>query len=214
MSMSMMSDLTRLKLIKQHDLFYSQLVKQSYIELKNNTLPRFGTVVATSFSISALLYVAMAAFGFLTFGSHCSGFILNNYSTNDVLATICRVAIAGSLIVTYPLPFIGMRDGVLDVLMVPIDKRTSQNLNALTILLLALISILAMHFEDLGMVNAVGGALFGTAVVFIFPTLMFCKVAEADTTKSREAGFTIVLMWLGIALGAMGVFIALTGAVG
>eukprot|EP00977_Amphora_coffeiformis_P019661 scaffold7349_cov173-Amphora_coffeaeformis.AAC.142 len=185
-----------------------------FIELENNTLPRFGCVVATSFSISALLYVAMAAFGFLTFGSQCSGFILNNYSTNDKLATICRVAIAGALIFTYPLPFLGCRDGILDLLMVPTSKRTSQNLNVLTLVQLGLITLLAMHFKDLGMVNAVGGALFGTAVVFIFPTLMFCKVAEEDSSKRHEARFAIVLMCLGIGLGATGVLIAVMGADG
>lgn len=177
-------------------------------------MPRFGAVVATSFGISALLYMSMAAFGFLTFGAHCSGFILNNYSTHDVLATICRVAIAVSLVFTYPLPFIGCRDGILDLLMVPPAKRTSQNLNVLTIVMLFLISLLAMYFEDLGMVNAVGGALFGTAVVFIFPSLMFLKAVEQtqDAATLREAYFCLALMCLGIVLGAIGVFLAVTEA--
>ena len=137
-----------------------------YIELKDNTMQRFGTVVASSFAISGLLYIIMASFGFLTFGKNAAGMILNNYSVNDELATVCRICIVVSLVFTYPLPFIGTRDGILALLDVPLEKQTSNNLNMLTVLLLAIITMLAMHFKDLGAVNAVGGALFGTAVVF------------------------------------------------
>ena len=171
-------------------------------------------MVATSFGIAALLYVAMAVFGFLTFGIKCNGFILNNYSTNDTLATLCRVAIAVALVFTYPLPFLGCRDGILDLLMVPFSRRTSQNLNVLTVVLLVFISALAMRFQDLGMVNAVGGVLFGTAVVFIFPSLMFYKVSnlqQSNAHNCHERYFTLAFMVLGIVLGATGILIAIWG---
>jgi amino acid permease len=187
-----------------------------YVELKNNTVERFGIVVGTSFGISALMYVAMAAFGFLLFGANSSGFILNNYSTKDVLATICRIAIAVALVFTYPLPFIGTRDGILALLEVPIEKQTSQNLNVLTVVILAVITLLAMVFTDLGKVNAVGGALFGTAVVFVFPAIMLRRAVDdlgyaASRRQVREAQFAVALMWAGIVVGATGVVIALVG---
>jgi len=187
-----------------------------YVELKRNTITRFGGVVASSFGISALLYVLLAVFGFLTFGENSDGFILNNYSTSDDLATICRVCIAVALVFTYPLPFIGMRDGILDLLEVPIQKQTSQNLNVLTVVILTVITLLAMNFTDLGIVNAVGGALFGTAVVFIFPALMFRDAMHglgfhATTKQLQESRFSVWLMWFGITIGALGVFIALSG---
>ena len=187
-----------------------------YVELKRNTITRFGRVVGSSFGISALLYVLLAVFGFLTFGENSDGFILNNYSTNDGLATMCRVCIAVALVFTYPLPFIGMRDGILDLLEVPMQKQTSQNLNVLTVVILTVITLLAMTLTDLGIVNAVGGALFGTAVVFIFPALMFRDAMHglgfhATTKQLRESRFSIWLMWLGIAMGVLGVFIAVAG---
>ena len=187
-----------------------------YVELKDNTMQRFGTVVASSFAISGLLYIIMASFGFLTFGDHSSGMILNNYSVNDDLATACRVCIGVSLVFTYPLPFIGTRDGILALLDVPLEKQTSNNLNMLTILLLAIITVLAMHFTDLGTVNAVGGALFGTAVVFIFPSLMFRDSMHslgfhATTKQLKETHYVMWLMWIGIAFGVLGVVTATVG---
>lgn len=57
------------------------------------------------------------------------------------------------------------------------------------------------------MVSAVGGALFGTAVAFLFPTLMFLKAVEQaqGAAARREAYFCLSLMCLGIVLGATGV---------
>lgn len=48
-----------------------------YIELKNNTIPRFLKVVSTSFGISIGLFCIIASLGFLTFGGNSSGLILN-----------------------------------------------------------------------------------------------------------------------------------------
>lgn len=187
-----------------------------YVELKDNTMQRFGTVVVSSFAISGMLYIIMTSFGFLTFGQNSLGMILNNYSVNDELATVCRVCIAVSLVFTYPLPFIGTRDGILALLDVPLEKQTSNNLNMLTILLLATITLLAMHFTDLGTVNAVGGALFGTAVVFVFPSLMFRDSMHslgfhATTKQLRETHYVMWLMWIGIAFGVLGVVTAVVG---
>jgi amino acid permease len=47
-----------------------------YLELRDNTIPRFHAVVYTSFVISIVLMAGMTAAGFLTFGSSSSGLIL------------------------------------------------------------------------------------------------------------------------------------------
>lgn len=186
-----------------------------YVELKNNTIGRFTTVVASSFGFSAAIYIALTTFGFLTFGANSDGNILNNYSTNDGLATCCRLAIAVALAFTYPLPFIGVRDAIIDLLMVPEAKQTSQNLNVLSFILLSIFTCLAMHFTDLGLLNAVGGGALGSAVVFILPALMFRGAikhlgTEATLHQRREATFAMGLMWIGTAVGFVGTVVGLT----
>jgi sodium-coupled neutral amino acid transporter 11 len=70
-----------------------------YTELKDRSLPRFAVAVSSSFGIAAVAYMAIASFGFLTFGGNSSGFILNNYSPYDPLANISRIAIGISVLV-------------------------------------------------------------------------------------------------------------------
>jgi len=185
-----------------------------WVELKDRTVPRFGKVVSYSFGISAIYYVFVTSFGFLTFGASCSGYILDNYATTDVLASISRSCVSFSLIVTYPIIFMGFRDGILDVLAVPRELQTAMNLNVLTVFLLFVITVLATVINDLGAVVAVGGGTLGTIVVFIVPTLMFCRAIErlggqASLAQKREVHLAKGLMGLGIFIGVVGVFLAL-----
>lgn len=202
-----------------------------YTELKDHTIPRFRTVVSYAFGTSTLMYVIITAFGFLTFGASCDGYILNNYSTRDYLATFCRVGIAVAIICTYPLAFIGYRDGVLDLITLPPEKQTSNNLNVVTVVLLTIVTLIAMCVTDLGIVNAVGGGTLATAIVFVFPTLMYRQAVkrkpfaeeqwdeEEDMdeeeeelptpSQKREVAFSTVLMCMGVIMGAIGVWMAL-----
>jgi len=181
-----------------------------YTELKNNTIQRFTIVVATSFGLTSIIYFIVTSFGFLTFGTNADGYILNNYSVHDPLANFVRVSIAIALICTYPVTFVGARDGVLDMFSVPIEKQTSTNLDMLSVILLTLATILALIFHDLGMISAVGGGTLGTIVVFIFPTLMF-RGAFLDmlSAEKYEVKFSLILMYFGIIIGIIGVWIAL-----
>lgn len=129
-----------------------------YQELRNNTLPRFHTVVASAFGISIVLMSFITAIGFLTFGQAVSGLVLNNYATQDVLMSVSRVAVAISLLFSYPLAFQGCRDGVLDLLQLPPNLRTqATTLNLTTVGLLVILTVLAATLKDVSFVLAFGG---------------------------------------------------------
>ncbi|EEC45842.1 predicted protein [Phaeodactylum tricornutum CCAP 1055/1] len=178
-----------------------------YNELKHATPARFGTAVSSSFALSSTVYVAIATVGFLTFGGNSDSFILNNYSANDPLATLSRLAISFSTLTTYPLVFIGFRDGALDILEIPAARQTNKNLNILTVILLAIITIIAVFVTDLGIINAVGGGTFATAIVFVFPALMYRSAVQkmGPSSNEMEVYFALVLMVFGIGIGAIGV---------
>ena len=137
-----------------------------YNELYNNTLPRFYTVVASSFGISILMIGYITAMGFLTFGSAASGLVLNNYSANDIWMSTSRIAVAIALIFSYPLAFQGCRDGIIDVvqLIQPKVTKTLTTLNGMTIVLLVLLTTLAATLKDVSFVLALGG---GNVHVFV-----------------------------------------------
>jgi len=63
---------------------------------------KFKRLVIFGFSGVVLINAAILAFGFLTFGGNCNGIVLNNYSTLDMGATICRLLMALSVIGGFP----------------------------------------------------------------------------------------------------------------
>lgn len=188
-----------------------------FVELKDNTVKRYNTLVSRSFAISIAIFTIIAALGFLTFGAGSSGLILNNYSNSDVLMSFSRVAVAISLIFSYPLTFVGCRDGVLDVANVPAKKRTNGVLNFVTVGMLSIITGLALTVKDLKFVLSFGGATFGNALIYVFPGLMFRKAVKdmgdkATKGMKREVKFAMGSLALGIGMGCVGAKMALKAA--
>jgi len=180
-----------------------------YIELENNTIERYNTLVATSFGVAILIFSASTALGFATFGSSSAGFILSNYNPKDKLIGLSRIAVAFSLIFTYPLVFVGCRDGVLSLLKVPKEKQTNAKLNQLTVVLLAMITFAATILKDLSFVMSFGGATLGSALIYILPAIMFKSVVKnmgdgASAALKKETYFATFSMLLGIFTGAVG----------
>jgi amino acid permease len=115
---------------------------------------------------------------------------------------------------TYPIVFVGFRDGVLDVLELPHRMQTANNLNVLTVVLLTVITVVAAMCRDLGFINAVGGGTLATAIVFVFPTLMFRKVIQDKREpitpgEEREVQIALGLMVVGVTMGLIGVWVEL-----
>lgn len=195
-------------------------------ELAQPTVPRYNLVVTIAFAISALFFVVVAVSGYLTFGTACDGFILNNYSPFDPLATVSRIALVLSVVMTFPLPFVGLRDGTLDLLQIPVDNRTDLVLNGLTVGLLTIITALAYVLHDLALVVAIGGGTFSTLVSSVFPAVMFASTAanafdDTDAHAARKDGlvalqweskFALILMTIAAGIGATGVWLALQKA--
>jgi amino acid permease len=178
-----------------------------FSELKDNTMARFNQVIGWSFGTSIFLYSAMSALGFLTFGSASNGLILNNYSTQDALMSLSRIAVAISITFSYPLIFAGTRDGLLDFFKVAQPNRDNALLNKMTIGILAVVTAMASQLTDLGLVASVGGATFGTALVFIYPAIMFIKTQKGK--KTTETTICKAIAVLGVVMGAIGTKLSL-----
>lgn len=178
-------------------------------ELKDNTMSRFHQVIAWSFGTAVALYGLITAFGFLTFGGASNGLILNNYSTKDVVASLSRIAVAISITFSYPLIFVGARDGIMDLFSISAEKRNDASfLNKLTLGVLGIVTVMASQLTDLGLVASIGGATFGTALVFVYPVIMFLK---SQTKKTKETIPAAAIGVLGVIMGAVGTVIACKG---
>lgn len=111
---------------------------------------------------------------------------------------------------SYPLIFVGTRDGILDLFKV--KERSTGTLNKVTIGLMGLVTLMASKLTDLGLVASVGGATFGTALVFVYPTIMFLRLAKKNGklggAESKLAGLIAIM---GVVMGAIGTTMALGG---
>lgn len=206
-----------------------------HAELDNPTSQRFDTVTGIAFLVSAIFYMFIALVGYWTFGTASSGFILNNYSSSDPLVSFSRLAVALSITLSYPLPFTGLRDGVLDILGMPLTAspvssgQPDPKRAALSVGLLAIVTFIANKVTDLGLVLTVGGGTFSTAVSAVFPALMFAAAQQQEeenlalgqavdtgigrvaVKNKRSPGTTLALtlMAVSVAIGGTGTVIAL-----
>lgn len=102
------------------------------------------------------------------------------------------------------------RDGLLDLFKVPKTKRDNALFNKVTLGILAFTTFAASKLTDLGLVASVGGATFGTALVFIYPTLMFLNVqAKKGKKNTFETTLCKIIAVLGVVMGALGTKLAL-----
>jgi hypothetical protein len=98
---------------------------------------------------------------------------------------------------------------LLDLLSVPAEKRTSTNLNKVTVILLSLLTTLALVVKDLSFVISFGGATLGNALIYVYPPLMFQRLVrgmgdKASSRLKRESAFSWLIVLLGIGMGLIG----------
>jgi hypothetical protein len=110
----------------------------------------------------------------------------------------------------------GTRDSFLDVLKVPMEKRTDSLLNTVTVATLAIVTAMALKLTDLSFVASLSGATFGTALIFLFPTVMFRKAVaqlgdKASSSLKRERFLSGIIAFLGIAIGGIGTYMTFSG---
>ena len=110
-----------------------------------------------------------------------------------------------SIIFSYPLNFVGLREGLLAFLGKSEDgKKTSVHVGV-TLLLMCIMNGTALFVKDLGLVVGLGGAVLGSALVYILPAFMaIFEKGGALSTKAEKLG-----NW---ALAALGVFFAALGS--
>jgi hypothetical protein len=112
--------------------------------------------------------------------------------------------------VSYPLAFVGCRDGILDLVQVPLDKRSTSTLNSLTIVLLSILTALAASLRDVSFVLAFGGATLGNALTYLYPALMYrAVVTKQDRQEGGQVAIAMTSAVLGVVMGVIGAKMAL-----
>lgn len=168
----------------------------------------FLKMALTSYSSAALIYIGTVALGLLLFGSRSASFALNSFSPLDPLGTLARFAFGTSVLASFPLIFLSMRNWFVTQAIVKIPQ--IGGVKRISTLLLMLISLLASKFTDIGVVGSVAGGVLGSSMMFVFPPIMYIRALQqkAKQEGTKAPTFTIalnsVLMVAGAVLGIVG----------
>jgi len=175
-----------------------------YSELRNNTMRRFNAVALTGFTSAICLTLWVISTGFLTFGGNANGYILNNYSGMDKLASIARFSIGVTIVTSYPFSFTALRTGVLDMFGVPVDKRSEIN-TAATLTILGIITSAALVIRNVGFAVSFAGALFGNALMYVAPAIIeICRTRSTGTATITNLIVNHLILVIGALLGLLG----------
>lgn len=181
-----------------------------YSEMNDTSLPRFSKMATSSYLSIALLYIISMALGLAIFGKESQSFILNNLSSRDPLAFIARLAFGGSVLGSFPLIFIGMRNWFVEKW----GRRNGKEgcIKRVTSMLLLLISALTTQFTDIGFVGSLSGAIFGVTMAFVFPAIIYLRTLLMASRQKQapmplfKTALNCVLLVMGICLSGIGTY--------
>ena len=169
----------------------------------------FFKVVLSGFAAVNVFNCCIMAFGFLTFGGNSTGVILSNFSTMDPWATVCRLLVAICVIGGYPFLLSACRGEAMELYKRKTQKTATRKVeNNITRTLLAVLASGGLAMKNAGFVVGLNGALIGSAIVYVFPSLLFLAQTGKSTQLSRriklERWFCRFLIAFGIAAGLAG----------
>ena len=184
-----------------------------YQTLKDKSPARFAKLSTIGFVCTAGISALMMILGFLTFGGASKGMILNNYSTLDSGATICRMLMCVSLLGSYGFLSNAVRNAYYQIsykgkeITDAVHYRTSR-------LLVGSVTALALLMNDAGFVVSVNGAVLGSALIYIIPAFLFLKSTERRVAEGalKVSSLLRIERWWNRGLISLGAFLALAGA--
>ncbi|EDO32530.1 predicted protein [Nematostella vectensis] len=183
-----------------------------YTELKRPTVPRFGIVCTIAMVLCCTAYSVTACFGFLTFGAKCKSDILMNYSSNDVMVNIARVAIALVVISTFASVHFSGRSAVeglwltawrMTLYEAEINARKRRVVQ--TVLWVGFTLFIAVAVSDISYVISIIGGLAALFILF-FPGMCPCLFKEIMRHRYLTH-FQWALLFTSIFYIVMGVFL-------
>jgi len=174
----------------------------------NSPLHRYDSIVAASFFGSMLLMSTIAFVGYATFGAHSQPLILNNYAATDALIAWSKAAVVLSIISSYPLSFVGIKDGLFDLFQITPRQRRDMG-EVVTVVLLMVLAAAALLIKDIRVMMALSGATWGNCVIYIFPSYMVLRGVQHYPALQPHVVPALLTGLLGAVLGAVGALQAL-----
>ncbi|XP_062851763.1 probable sodium-coupled neutral amino acid transporter 6 [Trichomycterus rosablanca] len=175
-----------------------------YTELHRPTKRRMQNIANVSISLSFLVYLVSAVFGYLTFYSQVDSELLRGYDVylpRDVVVMVVRLAILLAVLLTVPLIHFPARKALLTLFRG--QREFSWLSHCLsTFLLLLIVELLAIYVPDIRNVFGVVGSTTSTCLLFVYPGLFYLRVSN-DNIRSVISVGAIALVVFGVFVGLL-----------
>jgi hypothetical protein len=133
-------------------------------------------MVSLSYFLCAVIYLLTVYLSSHLFTPYSiQSFTLNAFSSADPLALLAFCSYGISILASFPLIFFSLRNSAL-LLSENSGLKVINNIPMMTAILLFIIGGLGVVCEDIGKVGAIGGAVLGTSMMFIFPSIMYLNL--------------------------------------
>uniref|UniRef100_A0A668AJL1 Solute carrier family 38 member 6 n=1 Tax=Myripristis murdjan TaxID=586833 RepID=A0A668AJL1_9TELE len=161
-----------------------------YCELDRPSKKRMQNVTNVSISLSFLLYLVSALFGYLTFYSRVDSELLLSYGAympHDVLMMTVRLAILLAVLLTVPLIHFPARKTVIMLLRGGRPFSWLSHITA-TVAILGVVLLMAIFVPDIRNVFGVVGSTTSSCLLFVFPGIFYLKISNQPLRSSESIG--------------------------
>lgn len=181
-------------------------VDQGTGEIGEDATTSFDAVVFFGFAISTAMYCVIMACGYLTFGEHVTGNVLDAYSADDTFASFAKLATTACVVCSFPQMLLGFRDSLRDLF--GLSSETEESTWLTPPVLLALITVTASSFTDISALIAMQGAVLGSLIVFVMPAMMLGAQKQHSAQTEEQWQPHEALAGMGAVIGAGGTSMA------
>nr|XP_057947505.1 probable sodium-coupled neutral amino acid transporter 6 isoform X1 [Doryrhamphus excisus] len=173
-----------------------------YCELDRPNKARMQNVANVSISLSFLVYLISALFGYLTFYAHVDSELLLGYDAympHDILVMTVRLAILIAVLLTVPLIHFPARKAV--ILLLRGNRTFSWLIHiATTVVILGTVLMLAILVPDIRNVFGVVGSTTSSCLLFVFPGIFYLKISPHPLRSFDSIG-AMALVVFGLIMG-------------
>jgi amino acid permease len=186
-----------------------------YRSLKDANSKRFRNMVNIAFTVLVALYIVVMIAGYSTFGDVCQGNIILNYHPNDFLSTLGLMATGFSILFGYPLVACGAREAIIGAASSLGYKSLGNDENHFLLVsgILAFVTTIACTVTDVSLVVGVTGAVLGSFVVYICPSIIYTRAVGlakgVDSDAYNKAKVNLALVPFGLFIASVGCYMTI-----
>jgi len=185
-----------------------------YASMDNPPITRIRSIMVRMISIVGAVYALIGVLGYSMFKSDIKGNMLLNYES-DFLLKMIKFGFALSVVVGFPLMIYPCRQSIFTLFLQKSIKYTSLNdsdstyippsvFRSLTLGIVTGTMIVAILIQNVETILGLNGALMGTFIAFILPSLCYSKILTKNSSQWDRQLCNFVLM-IGIASMGLGI---------